>query len=497
MSGARRRWLGFAVVALVAGAMAIAWPRERIERAAPVVQVTDAGAPPVATAAGETEPVAEPAAPSSPPPPPPVSASAPPGCPEDEPESAGFVRPSLWELLRLRTQELRDRLPQLSRDASPELREGLTRLGDEEEEALALLASAPDRVRDGFDVAIAGRLHAGMRALGRRDARTAHRHAAVAVREDASDPIAQALLALASGELADPTRSRDALDRAYALADDEPAIALAHARAQAEAAHFDRALRAADVYLDAVPEDVRLRSWRERMASRAELTAGHVRASRAGIDVLYPRDAVGAEPLRALFDTVRTTLDEVARRTGHARRAELAVVVYADRDAMRRATCTPEWTGAVFDGVLHLHAQTLSHPVVASRVLRHEATHAQLARIHGLIPHWLNEGFAQWMEGPPSEGARASWRRMTERRFWIPFASLEGGLLVIDEPRDAELAYHQSLAMVRYLIHRRGERAIGEAVERIERGEHEDLLQALLGEPASGEDLLSFLAREP
>jgi hypothetical protein len=66
--------------------------------------------------------------------------------------------------------------------------------------------------------------------------------------------------------------------------------------------------------------------------------------------------------------------------------------------------------------------------------------------------------------------------------------------LVIDDPRDAELAYHQSLAMVRYLVHYRGERALGDAIERIERGEHEDLLDALLGEPARGEDLLAFLA---
>jgi hypothetical protein len=48
--------------------------------------------------------------------------------------------------------------------------------------------------------------------------------------------------------------------------------------------------------------------------------------------------------------------------------------------------------------------------------------------------------------------------------------------------------------MVRYLVHYRGERSLGDAIERIERGEHEDLLDALLGEPARGEDLLTFLA---
>lgn len=477
----------------VLAALALWWMPREDRRPPPVVAEV---LPPRADAgldAAASEPAPAPSTPSAPLPPP-VSASAPAGCPEDDPEEPGFVRPSMWELLRMRTQELRDRLPQLSRDASPELRAGLMALGGDEEGRLDPLLRAPDRLRDGFDVAVAAHLHAGMRALGQRDARSALRHATLAVREGPGDPMTHALVALASDEADDPARAREALARAYALEPDEPAIALAYARAEAEAAHFDRALRAVDAYLAAEPEDARIRSWRARMASRAELTAGHERSSSAGLDVLSRRGALSREQLESLLTVTRETLEDVARRTGHARRAELAIVVYADRGAMRRATCTPEWTGAVYDGVLHLDAETLAHPAIAARVVRHEATHAQLARVRGPIPHWLNEGIAQWMEGPPSERTRASWRRMTERRFWIPFASLEGGLLVIDEPRDAELAYHQSLAMVRYLVHYRGERALGEAVERIERGEHEDLLDALLGEPATGEDLLTFLA---
>jgi len=496
MPGARRR-LGWLWIAAIAAILAVVlWQMTRED--APAERPVAEGPPAIADGGVSVEaPTSEPAPAASTPPaplPPPVSASAPAACPEDEPDESSFVRPSMWELLRMRTQELRDRLPQLSRDASPELRAGLMALGGGEESALDALHRAPDRMRDGFDVAVAARLHAGMRALGERDARAALRHATLAVREGPDDPMAHALVALATDEADDPARAREALARAYALEPDEPAIALAHARAEAEAAHFDRALRAADAYLEAEPEDARIRSWRARMASRAELTSGHERSSSAGLDVLHRRGALSGEQLGTLFSVVRETLDDVARRTGHARRAELAIVVYADRDAMRRATCTPEWTGAVYDGVLHLYAQTLAHPEIAARVVRHEATHAQLARVRGPIPHWLNEGIAQWMEGPPSERTRASWRRMTERRFWIPFASLEGGLLVIDDPDDAELAYHQSLAMVRYLVHYRGERSLGDAIERIERGEHEDLLDALLGEPARGEDLLTFLA---
>ena len=42
----------------------------------------------------------------------------------------------------------------------------------------------------------------------------------------------------------------------------------------------------------------------------------------------------------------------------------------------------------------------------------------------------------------------------------LPFASLEGQLLVIDDPDDARLAYHQSLAMFAFLLERRGARGV-------------------------------------
>lgn len=474
-------------------------PTSRLEPAEPRrtadASASDAG---VAPAPGSpASPIPSSARTSTPTSPRPVSASAPPGCPDDEADDPDFVRPSVWELLRLRTQELRDRLPQLSRDASPELRAGLRGLGGEDEaRALDLLHAAPDRVRDGFDIAIAARLNLGMRALGARDLRAARLHASRAVREAPDDAMAHALAALVAGEEDDPEAARESMARAFALASDEPALALASARREADAGRFDAAASAALAYLTAVPADARIRSWRDRIVTRAELTRAHIATSRWGIHILYPREWLSDERARTVLDLVRRTLDDVARRLGKSPRTALAVVVYANRDDMRRATCTPSWTGAVYDGVLHLDAQTLAREEIAGRVVRHEATHAQLASVRGALPHWLNEGIAQWMEGPPSEAARRSWRRMVERRFWIPFASIEGGLLVIDDARDAELAYHQSLAMVTYLVHRRGERVFAEAIEHVENGRTEDLVERLVPARARGEDLLAFLASE-
>lgn len=434
------------------------------------------------------------AAPTSPPP---VSAGAPAGCPEDEPDPPGLVRPSVWELLRVHVQELNDRLPRVAREASPALREGLRALrGDEPERAVDGLLSAPDRLQGGFDVALAGLLLAGSRALSRGELPAARRLAERAVREAPREPLAHAFAALVFEQSDDPALSRAAMARAHALLPDEPAIALASARLEADAAHFAEALRAAELYVSEHPEDARVASWRRRLELRRDLTANHARRSAGGVTLSWSRAEVSLARVDEVALTLRETLEQVARRTARPRRAELAVVIYSDAESMRRATCTPSWTGAVYDGILHLDAELVSREGLEwRRVVRHEGTHAQLAQVRGRLPTWLNEGLAQWMEGPASASARATWSRMVRDRFWIPFASLGGELLVIDDPRDAALAYHQSLAMVRYLVERRGERVLGEVADLVEDGQGEDLLDSLLGSAATGDALLTFLER--
>ncbi len=494
-----RRWmisLGLLAIAGIAAAWAFDGenaPARSAPAPAPLLERDDSADAGTAAPA-EGSPPARAATSSGSHPPAPVSAAAPPGCPEDEPDTADFVRPSVWDALRLRTDELRERLPQISRDASPGLREGLNGMARNDDRALDGILTAPDRDRDGFDVAVSALLHTGMRALAADDLRTATRRASTAAREAPEDPLPHALSSLVADHAHDPATAREEIARAYSLAPDEPAFALAHARSQATAAHFSEALDAADAYLRAVPDDARTRRWRERLAVQEELTRGDARRSYAGIDVSWPRGSLNVPRVDEAIEVVRRTLDEVARLTDHARRSELAVVVYPDREAMRRATCTPSWTGAVFDGVLHLDAGTLSRADPSwQRVVRHESTHAQLARVEGHTPQWLNEGFAQWMEGPPSPGARRAWAHMVRDHYWIPFGSLEGGLLVIDDAGDAGLAYHQSLAMMLYLVDRRGEGGIREAVTQIEARHDEGLLEALVP-GADGEHLLAFLA---
>ena len=385
--------------------------------------------------------------------------------------------------------ELRDRLQIISRDASEPLRRGLRSLNGEDPD-LEAIRSAPDRDRDGFDVAVWAALHLGARALAHRDHEEARRLATTAMRDAPNDPLPRLLAALAADPLHLTDEAYRMLADAHTLAPDEPAIDLALSRRASDAGAYDEAADAVDRYVAAVPEDARARSWQARMRARADATERFDRRDGSGIRVLHP--GIDHRRIDTLIASVRGAMDEAARLLARDRRPELTVVVYEDIETMRLATCAPSWSGGVFDGVLHLASSTLTRPE-GERTVRHESTHAQLALIRGSIPHWFNEGLAQHMEGPASRSTRSSWSRMVERRFWIPFASLEGQLVVIEDPGDARLAYHQSLAMVRYLMERRGVRAVREAADAIERGEATDLLEQLVP-GADGDALLAYLS---
>lgn len=451
--------------------------------------------PEVTTGAAAGPTSAEPEAPPTrprPAPAPPVSASAPPGCPEDDADPVELVRPSVWDLLRTRTEELRDRLPQLSRDASPGLRSGLDGLnGEDPIGAVDRIRAAPDRDRDGFDIAVAAALHLGMRALARNDDEDAQRWARQATRDGDQDPLTHALAALALSSAGAPEEALTEMRRASSFTPEEPALALSLARLEAENGHFREAADAANAYLREASGDARLESWRDRMASRAELTETHAHRAWNGVEVLWPAREVDARRVDELMEIAHDTLFEVGARIGLAPRRHLVVVVYRDLSELRRATCAPSWSGGIFDGVLHLDAATVNGPSWA-RVVRHESTHAEIALCSGLVPTWLNEGLAQQMEGEPSAGTLASWRRMSGRGYWIPFASLEGELIVIDDPEDAGLAYHQSLAMVLLLERHGGRDALREAFSLVVAGEPSDLL-GRLAPRADGRALIALM----
>jgi hypothetical protein len=171
---------------------------------------------------------------------------------------------------------------------------------------------------------------------------------------------------------------------------------------------------------------------------------------------------------------------------------------------MLRAMCGQSWTAAAYDGVLHLD-RSLFDPRETSDamrrgVLRHETLHAALHDRPRDFPYWADEGIAQHFAGLHDPSAAADFARLVRDRTYVPLVSLDGAFLDIDDPADARLAYHQSLAMIDWLVAQRGERGIAELVARLDAtgpGGPRDpstLLGGIAGRPFDGDVLLAFLA---
>jgi hypothetical protein len=294
---------------------------------------------------------------------------------------------------------------------------------------------------------------------------------ALAMRLAPEDPTPWVLEAILRAHAEDRAGFREALGEAFSRDREEPAVALELAHALARTVETERAIEAIDAYLATYPGDTEALRFRARMARRLEGVGPRPAILRyRGVSVARPTRAE-----HALADDVASVvaraLDDAARLLGLPRRQELAVLVHTDRAAMQRAMCGREWTAAAYDGVLHVDLETLSDPETPERervaVLRHECLHAALHEIPREVPYWLDEGVAQHFADREDPGLVQSWTHLTRDRTFIPFASLNGAFLDIEDPDAARLAYHQSLAMIRWLVSRRGERGIAELVARV------------------------------
>lgn len=413
---------------------------------------------------------------------------------------AAVDRPSIGTLVDDRVAELNDRMRAAMRrpTSSEALREGL-RLGVAEataDEGLQLLRTAPDRVEDGFDYRVATLSVLATHALARGDHRRARTLALSAAREAPDDPLPLALEARADEALGDPVAASEALARAHALDPSEPSIALELAHYVRDGADPVGAVAVFDAYLREMPDDTLLRRNRERLARRVEVTRGFRTTRRRGLTILAPSET-DAHAVGTALDTIDAALTRSATLLGVTRPTHLTVIAYRTREEMRVATCGQSWTAAMYDGVLHFQvADAVSEE---GRVaLAHEAVHATLrsALPTVRVPTWLNEGIAQYATAERG-GGEHSFRLMVDEHAVIPFESMDGAFMVIDDPTDVRLAYHQALAMVLWLVHQRGERGIADAIDWLaEGGVPENVLREVSRTTLTADGLREFLATE-
>ncbi|MFO0685132.1 MAG: hypothetical protein U0234_23940 [Sandaracinus sp.] len=417
------------------------------------------------------------------------------GSGEDDPP---IDRPDLNELLQLRIAELNDhmRAALASPHASDALRRGWAAALDpaHESEALGLLQRAPDRASGGFDTYVAVAVVLASRALGTDTAR-AIRYAELAERAGPDDPLPLVIDAIAHERRTERAAARDRLVRAHALDPEEPAIAWALAWRLEDAPDARAALEAFDAYLAAVPDDRAAARRRARMQVRASTFEGATLYTQGGL-TLVATPALPREQAMHALGVVQAGLSRGASLLGVPQREELTIFVHPSGDAMRRATCTQAWTGAVFDGALETDVETLAAGRHGETSLAHEAFHASIHPAVPNVPTWLDEGLAEYASGEERPSLLRSYELMVREHTWIPFATMNDAFLVIDDGTDAGLAYDQALAMVEWLVDRRGERGIRDAAAWLIGGGDPArvLAEAAHGE-LDGETLLAFVGR--
>ena len=149
-------------------------------------------------------------------------------------------------------------------------------------------------------------------------------------------------------------------------------------------------------------------------------------------------------------------------------RPRIRVVLYR-KSGFHEATGMGHWAAGVFDGSVRVPVEDLGREKsTLERVLRHEIAHAFVRESGGnLVPGWLNEGLAQWLEprdivdrAREIEDARA---RLAGKTL-IPLEKLQGTLSELEGEEAVALAYTQSLALCGWIDRNYGERVLFEMV---------------------------------
>jgi hypothetical protein len=127
-------------------------------------------------------------------------------------------------------------------------------------------------------------------------------------------------------------------------------------------------------------------------------------------------------------------------------------------------TGAPAWTNAMFfrgQIIIPISSQKNIDLDNLIRSVKHEYTHAIMSSLSGgRLPGWLDEGIAQWFEGPESPGLRDALRAWLKDHDPVSLSLLQGGFTKLNADM-VPAAYAQSLMATKALADKFGFPAIG------------------------------------
>ncbi len=272
------------------------------------------------------------------------------------------------------------------------------------------------------------------------------------------------LQALAAAQLAlgDAPRAKESAEAALAL---DPRNALSHellADALAELADFVGAREQYRMSLELDPQPRVQQKLDTVFASAAS-------SSSARLQIRY--DGAADEPLGlAVLRVLDQAWAEYEKRFRSAPGQAVTVVLQTET-SFKDTTRAPGWAAAWNDGTIRVPVAGLKAPTAGLvRVLRHELAHSFVAARAGpSCPTWLHEGIAQWLEGRDAQREDAELARLAARQPLPRLESLESPFVGLSEAQ-ATTAYAESLSVVAYILHVRGEAGLRRLLEALGEG---------------------------
>jgi len=214
---------------------------------------------------------------------------------------------------------------------------------------------------------------------------------------------------------------------------------------------------------DKAPQlDDRLAAWRKEL----QLVGRFSRSQGTHFTVLFdgPADEFLA---RRVVDYLESAYLHVGESLGAYPSKAITVVLYTTQQ-FRDITRTPAWSGASYDGRIHVPVRgALQQAEQLDRVLTHEFVHAVVAALGGpTVPVWLNEGLATALEPGGVAQADAVLAAISVRPR---LQQLHGSFGTLNTA-EARLAYAYSAHAVQRIIELRGAYAVVGLLRDLARG---------------------------
>ncbi len=218
------------------------------------------------------------------------------------------------------------------------------------------------------------------------------------------------------------------------------------------------------------PENDRLNAWFEKISSETKVEEDFRTKEGSHFIVKYEsgENAVAGHLISLLLEEAYM---RVGYEYGFYPEDSIVAILYT-KVQFQDTTRSPSWAGAIYDGRIKMPAGGVTEKTdLLEGVLFHEYTHAIVHRVTKgrRPPVWLNEGFAQYVEGKRT-GSRERELKLILGANEISLKNLEGSFMGLDA-RQAQVAYLLSLSAVEYLLDEFGRSSVIWILEHLAGGE--------------------------